>query len=227
MEAKEQTKNRLAIAGQVSNNETQLPISGVLVEIDQMQGEFKNWLNLHALQYGKSWGKMLKRPDRTLTTINGCFYFINLPDGDYNLSLYRANAVISNGTKQDERLLTDPFNIEIALRGINEYIWQPIVLRTIKFTISGEIIDENKDSRKVANARVQIKGRLASVLSNMEGKYHLNIEQNAFKSPTVEVYASGYKPFSENVNFSEEEVKDGKLNKNANLKLIQQAEQSS
>lgn len=54
---KEQTKNRLAIAGQVRDAETKLLIPGVLVEIRQQPEEFKNSLDLQALQYGKSWKK--------------------------------------------------------------------------------------------------------------------------------------------------------------------------
>ncbi|MEG3925656.1 MULTISPECIES: carboxypeptidase regulatory-like domain-containing protein [unclassified Microcoleus] len=83
MSAKEQTKNRVAIAGQVIDAKTNLAIAGALVEVGQKQGKFKNWLDLHALQYAKSWEKMVERPDRTLTAIDGCFSFINLPDGEY------------------------------------------------------------------------------------------------------------------------------------------------
>lgn len=85
MSAKEQTKNRVAIAGRVIDAETKLAIPGVLVKITQMPEKFKNWLDLHALQYGKSWEKMVKRPDKTLTAVDGCFCFINLPDGEYTL----------------------------------------------------------------------------------------------------------------------------------------------
>ncbi|MFB2971826.1 carboxypeptidase-like regulatory domain-containing protein [Aerosakkonema sp. BLCC-F183] len=91
MSAKEQTKNRLAIAGQVIDADTKLAIPGVLVKISQMPDKFKNWLDLHALQYGKNWEKMQQRPDRTLTGIDGYFYFINLPDGDYELTVYKTN----------------------------------------------------------------------------------------------------------------------------------------
>ena len=87
MSAKEQTKNRVAIAGQVRDAESKLAIAGALVEVSQKQGKFKNWLDLHALQYAKSWEKMVKRPDKTLTAVDGCFCFINLPDGEYTLSV--------------------------------------------------------------------------------------------------------------------------------------------
>lgn len=104
MVVKEQTRNRVAIAGQVRDAETKLAIPGVLVEIANMPDSFKNWLNLHALQYGKSWQNMVKRLDRTITAIDGCFCFTNLPNGDYELSIYRANTVTRNITKEDANL---------------------------------------------------------------------------------------------------------------------------
>ncbi|MBD1887682.1 hypothetical protein [Microcoleus vaginatus] len=85
MSAKEQTKNRVAIAGRVIDAETKLAIPGALVEITKMPERFKNWLDLHALQYAKSWEKMVERPDQTLTVVDGCFSFINLPEGKYTL----------------------------------------------------------------------------------------------------------------------------------------------
>ncbi|MEG4166565.1 MULTISPECIES: carboxypeptidase regulatory-like domain-containing protein [unclassified Microcoleus] len=92
MSAKEQTKNRVAIAGQVIDAETEVAIPGVLVEITQMPEKFKNWLDLHALQYGKSWEKIVKRPDKTLTAVDGCFCLINLPDGEYTLLTIQVSA---------------------------------------------------------------------------------------------------------------------------------------
>ncbi|MEG4345111.1 carboxypeptidase regulatory-like domain-containing protein [Microcoleus sp. A003_D6] len=77
----------MAIAGQVIDAKTKLAIPVVSVEITQMPNKFKNWLDLQALPYGKSWEKMVKRPDKTLTAIDGCFCFINLPDGKYTLSV--------------------------------------------------------------------------------------------------------------------------------------------
>jgi hypothetical protein len=92
MSAKEQTKNRVAIAGQVRDAETKLAIPGASVEITKMPERFKNWLDLHALQYGKSWEKMVKRRDKTLTAVDGCFCFINLPDGEYTLLTIQVSA---------------------------------------------------------------------------------------------------------------------------------------
>ncbi len=218
MGAKEQTKNRVAIAGQVRDAETKLPIPGVLVEITVTgKPEFNSWLNLYALQYGDNWQKMFKRPDRTLTAIDGCFYFLNLPDGEYELSIYRANAVTFNGTKEDQRLLTNPFNIQINLKKAedNKYKWQSIDIALL--TIKGKITGNN--SQKLAKALVQVKDRSASTLSDSNGEYSLSI-QNAPKSPTVQVYAPGYDPASQDVKFSEDEVKKGEVEKIFNFSLI-------
>jgi len=102
MSAKEQTKNRVAITGQIKDAETKLAIPGALVEISQMPEEFKNWLDLQALQYGKSWEKRLKRPDRTITATDGCFYFLDLPDGGYKLTVSLPSAGTRYGVANSE-----------------------------------------------------------------------------------------------------------------------------
>lgn len=86
MGAKEQTKNRVAIAGQLSNAQTGEVIHRARVEITKMPDSFKNWLMLHAMQYGANWEIMVERPDRTQSAIDGHFHFLDLPDGDYTLT---------------------------------------------------------------------------------------------------------------------------------------------
>ena len=88
------------------------------MEIRQQPEEFKNSLDLQALQYGKSWKKMLKRPDRTITAMDGCFYFLDLLDGDYALTISLPNAATRYGVASSEPIQVDSKKGQINLSNI-------------------------------------------------------------------------------------------------------------
>lgn len=81
------SNQQIAFAGRVLEGETSKTISGAIVEIIEMPEKFRAILSLKALQYGSQWQKMSVRPNRKITTSDGCFHFTNLPTGEYLLEV--------------------------------------------------------------------------------------------------------------------------------------------
>lgn len=194
---KKQTKNRVAIAGQVRDKETQLPIPGVLVEISQESGKFKNWLTLHKLQYGENWEKMLKRPDRTLTAIDGYFYFINLPDGKYTLTVSLPGTGTRYGSiKQEVQVSHDSDSIKLSF----------VDVALPPTAIKGQITDSQKELKPVVMAKVQVEGRGESTFSDSKGNYLLNGIEATKTQCAVKVSAQGYQQASKDIHLKQGEM---------------------
>lgn len=186
MGAKEQTRNRVAIAGQVRDAETKLAIPSALVEISQEDGKFKEWLTLHALQYGDNWKKMVKRPDQTLTASDGCFHFLNLPDGQYKLTV----SLPGTGTRYG----FDEQEVQVSYDG-DRIKPAPVNLALPPTAIKGKIT--GTENKPVFMAKVQVEGSGESTFSNKNGEYLL-MGLQVPKQPSserilnVKVFAQGY-----------------------------------
>jgi hypothetical protein len=83
----EPSDHQVAIAGKVVDAVTRRPLPGVRVEIIDAPGAFVRWIELRKVSHGDAWSSLLERPDRRLSSPKGLFYFLNLPDGEYTLSL--------------------------------------------------------------------------------------------------------------------------------------------
>ena len=84
-----------------------------------------------------------KRPDKTLTAVDGCFCFINLPDGEYTLRLYKVNATTHIFTNENEIFCTKIPDNKISKK--DKHRWEDIFINVdIIPTIKGKIKDETK-----------------------------------------------------------------------------------
>jgi hypothetical protein len=80
-------RHQVAIAGLVSDANTSGAIERALVQISSAPDVFTDWLALRRLQFGASWNGLPSRPDLTYSRSDGLFYFLDLPDGTYTVSV--------------------------------------------------------------------------------------------------------------------------------------------
>jgi Carboxypeptidase regulatory-like domain len=176
-------RRQVAVAGRVVDGRTGKPFSGATVTIAAMPDAFRRKLELRAMQYGAGWNRMAERADRTRSRADGSFYFLNLPDGDYQLSATlpsmgkrygTANAEVSVSRGDDGRMKIA--FVDLAL--------QPTVVEG-KITGTGQ-------KGAVVMAQVRVKGSGEQTFSDAKGHYALAAVEPGER--TVLALAQGYRP---------------------------------
>jgi Carboxypeptidase regulatory-like domain len=176
-------RRQVAVAGRVVDGRTGKPFSGATVTIAAMPDAFRRKLELRAMQFGAGWNGMAERADRTRSRADGSFYFLNLPDGDYQLSATlpsmgkrygTANAEVSVSRGDDGRMKIA--FVDLAL--------QPTVVEG-KITGAGQ-------KGAVVMAQVRVKGSGEKTFSDAKGHYLLAGVEPGDRS--VQALAQGYRP---------------------------------
>ena len=115
-------RRQIAIAGQITTEVDELPIAGAQVQITAAPTAFMNKIRLNAKQYGLVWEDMEQRVDRTVTAVDGFYYFLDLPDGDYTITAHLPQRIPSydfaTGTGQvtrDQQGTIQQTHIDMAL----------------------------------------------------------------------------------------------------------------
>lgn len=180
-------RHQVAIAGQVANAQTGKGMEGVRVEITAAPAAFTDFLKFHKIQFGERWEAMAERPDRTRTTVDGSFRFLDLPNGQYTLTATLPGAGSRYGAAEAR--------VTVA-RDANERITRAAASIALPpTTIKGRIKAEGGGDLQLAEVRVKGSGERA--FSDAEGKYLLaGLEKG---ERTVLVSAQGFKTKSHNV----------------------------
>ncbi|MGK7877655.1 MAG: carboxypeptidase-like regulatory domain-containing protein [Xenococcaceae cyanobacterium] len=183
----EAISHQVAIAGQVRNAQTNQGIPGVQVEITGMPPAFQAKLALLAQLYSTDWGHRKERPDRTQTRYDGCFYFLDLPNGDYTLSASLLQAGTRYGSAERRNVtVSRDLHGKIANRVI-------VTIDLPPTSLAGKITDRN--NKALVMAKVQLEGSSEYTFSDRNGNYRL-IGLEASQSPSqqrqVKVNARGY-----------------------------------
>ena len=175
-------QHKVAIAGRVLDAVTGKPIASADVVMASMPDVVKQRVNLLASFEGKSWAAMLERPDRTQSRVDGLFYFLDLPDGDYNLAIkfpaqgnrYGQLEIPAKVSRDSEG------NIKV---GLLRCILPPTLVKG-KVTAPGQ-------EAGVPLARVRLKGSGERAFTDAQGQYVVaGIEPG--KKRTLLVTAQGY-----------------------------------
>jgi hypothetical protein len=192
---------QIAIAGKVLQGETEKTISGAIVEIIAMPEKFRAILSLKALQYGSQWEKMSARLDRKMTSIDGYFYFTNLPPGDYLLE-----ASLPTSLNRYKKVRTTA-KVSAPVNGKIPTTMTEIVLSSTG--IKGTITDVNDPKKLIANAKIQIQDSGDSTISDQKGNYLLiDLESPPSGQRTITLIASatGYQQVSQTLKIQRGEV---------------------
>jgi hypothetical protein len=199
-------RHKVAIAGQVSDNETGKTISNAIVEITQMPEAFKMKRSLQALQYGSDWETLLKRCDRTTTANDGFFYFTDLPPGAYTLTAALPGAATRYKIAQTTAIIPN----EGKLVSAN--------IALLPSGIKGKVMDWQEVA--IARAKVQIVGSGEFTFTDDNGNYQIvgleaPKQEGSKRKITVVVSAKDYQQISKNPELSLGEV----VTVNCNLRL--------
>jgi Carboxypeptidase regulatory-like domain len=87
-----------SIFGVVTDAQTNIPLAGADVLLTVYPAAFQNVLTVGMEGFGGGWSTALERPDRTQSNFNGEFRFLNLPDGNYTLSVTLPGTATRYGT---------------------------------------------------------------------------------------------------------------------------------
>jgi hypothetical protein len=179
----EPVRHQVAIAGRVTNVQTNKAISNVEVMISKAPEAFSNWLNLKALQYEEHWQKMIQRPDRTRTTVDGHFHFLDLPDGQYSLTASMATTSRRYGTAE--------VTVVVSREHQNRIVMATADIALPATTVKGKISDQNGDPVILGEIRVNKSAERA--FSNQQGQYLLmGLEASEKQERIILVSAPGY-----------------------------------
>lgn len=177
--------HQVAIAGQVRNAQTNQGLSGVQVEIIVMPPAFKAKIDLLAQLYSTDWAQRKERLDRTQTQHDGCFYFPDLPNGDYTLRASWLQAGTRYGMAES--------NVTLSRDSEGKIVYNFLAIDLPPTSLTGQITDAN--NKPIVMAKVQVEGSSEYTFSDRNGNYSL-IGLEATKSPSqprqVKVNARGY-----------------------------------
>ena len=180
----ETVRHQVAIAGQVSDAQGNVPLGGARVRITSGPAVFTNWLAVHALQYGEAWATLPKRPDQVLTAADGHFHFMDLPNGQYTLTVSLPGAGTRYGSAQVQATVSRNAQGKITMAA-SDIALPPT---TIKGRVNGP------GNANVAMAKIRVQGSGEQTFSDGQGRYLLTGLETG--SRTVLVTAQGFRPLS-------------------------------
>lgn len=181
--------HRVSIWGKATDALTQKPIAGVQVTLTKKPAAFDQMLKRLAEYAGSEWTTRTQRPDRTRTRFDGLYYFLDLPEGDYEISAFLPNCGKRYGELAQKRKVSsddEKRNGPDALRAM----WLGLALQPT--VIRGRIYDAVKKTG-VTMAEVRLKGSGERTFSGARGDFTLGpIEASEKAERTLECFAQGY-----------------------------------
>lgn len=174
--------HRVSIWGKVIDAVTQKPIAGADVRLSKMPAPFVKTLERLARYAGDEWATRTQRPDRTRSRADGLFYFLDLPDGDYEIRALLPNCARRYGEERQQK--------KVSQAGTLKEMWVGLALPAT--VIRGRIYDAAKKAG-VVMAEVRLKGSGERTFSGPRGDFTLGpIEPSEKAERTLECFAQGF-----------------------------------
>jgi hypothetical protein len=181
----------VAISGQVTDIQTDNLIAGARIDIINGPAEFLSMVELQTKSYGRRWQTMQDRPDRKISTRDGHFHFMDLPDGAYTLEAKLPDVGNRYGTVQTIA--------SVSRDSLGQLIMTTVGLNLPPTTLKGKITDQSTTD-PIVMAQVSINNSNESTYSDNLGDYVLiGLETG---NRTLMVSARGYQPVSQVVNLA-------------------------
>lgn len=174
-------RHAVAISGHVTDAQTGKAVGGARVAITSAPTAFTDSLALKALQHGSRWATLKKRPDRTYTAVDGYFHFMDLPDGDYTLTVTLPNSGSRYGEAQATATVSRDAEGRILMATANASL--------APTTLKGQITSADGGDA-VAMAEVRVQGSGERAFSGSDGDYMLTGLETGRRK--ISVFARGY-----------------------------------
>ncbi len=175
---------QVAIAGKVVDGESGRPQAGVRVTVVEMPAAFRSQLEAWALRQGRRPSSASGRPDVALTAADGCFRFVNLPDGGYTLSFSAPGGAKCYGPLRQEFEITRDASGQIPL-SIATIALPPTAIR-------GSVLFQDVSDSPFPLARVSVSdGDARTYVDDKACFYLTGVEPGA---RLLRISAPGYQP---------------------------------
>ena len=79
-------RRQVTIAGRIVDAQNE-PLAGAMITIMARAGKFKAQVENAARTAGAEWEFLKNRPDRTFSRLDGLYFFLDLPEGQYTMSV--------------------------------------------------------------------------------------------------------------------------------------------
>jgi hypothetical protein len=187
------TRHHVAISGFVADAITGDVIEGADVVMSAMPPLFATRVALFQQTFsdydrksGSKWKAMPERLDRTQSRNDGLFYFLDLPDGEYGLTITAPMFGGRYGSVQR--------NVTVARIAGGSYVANCDLSPLPPTTVRGAITSE---AANVGFARVRVKSSGESTICNDAGQYFITRIEPGVR--TLLVSAKGYRPAAQDV----------------------------
>jgi hypothetical protein len=173
-------RHRVAIAGKVVDARSSRPIAGAVAVIASGPAAFQRWLAIREKQSGARWSDVAARPDRAVTADDGCFCFIDLPDGLYTIA-FSGPPELRHGTAQQDFVVQRDSQGDIAV-SIEQIALPPTGARGVVKALD--------TSEPLSLARVRVEGSEEAAYSDASGLFVVSGVQPGARR--LSISASGY-----------------------------------
>lgn len=173
-------KHQVAIAGKVVDAQNSQPIQGARVEIVSGPEAFQRLLSIREKQSGAGWEKLTTRVDRTESAADGCFRFIDLPDGAYTVSVTGPPGLYYGAAQK-------PYTVQRNAEGEIAAAIVPIALPP---TGARGTVQAQETSAPLSLARVRVEGGDEVAYCDKNGLFLLSKVQPGARR--LSISASGY-----------------------------------
>jgi len=196
-------RHRVAIAGRVVDGVTGKPISGAHVEIVGKPAAYEEKLAILAASRGDTEREMERR-DTARTRVDGLFYFLDLPEGRYQVIAFlpKERPRAKNLPKMKRDREADPYKVqgdkrygktqEEATVSYKDGFEKLVFFKLQPTGVTGRVIGANKAAVLLAEVRVQGSGERA--FTDGQGHYTIaGFHPNPRAKRRLLVSARGYR----------------------------------